>query len=101
MKIIHSARPRNRSSRNSRSPPAETAVAGGDKAADADAAPGAIVSAVPARGGSAIRSATDVIWHRLDKPALRGAGAIRRSLTALQASCEGLRHRGRFKVELC
>src|ERR1700716_2849167 len=64
MKISHSARPRNRSSRNSRSPPAGNEMAGTEAAA-ADAGSCVIASAGPASGGPAIRSAMDVIWHRL------------------------------------
>src|ERR1035437_831605 len=63
MKISHSAMPRNRSSRSSRSPPTGSEMAGA-KAAGAGAASSAIASAAPARGGPAIRSAMDVIWHR-------------------------------------
>src|SRR4051812_18602698 len=63
MKISHSARPRNRSRRNSRSLPAGSEIAGTE-------APGARASraggfASPARGRRANRSAIEVIWHHL------------------------------------
>src|SRR3981081_3243256 len=60
MKISHSASPRNRSSRNSRSPPVGNVIAG---AVAAGPGPRAITSASAASGGPAIRSAMDVIWH--------------------------------------
>src|SRR6266581_1573842 len=63
MKISHSAMPRNRSSRSSRSPAAGSETAGTETAG---AASRAIASAVPAGGGPAIRSAMDVIWHRFE-----------------------------------
>src|SRR5882672_8227779 len=65
MKISHSAMPRNRSSRSSRSPPAAIAIAGVSATGAVAAAARALASAAPASGGPAIRSAIDVIWHRL------------------------------------
>src|SRR4051794_3495602 len=65
MKISHSASPRNRSSRSSRSPPTgiEMAV---DETVRADAASPAIASAVSASLDPEIRSAMDVIWHHFE-----------------------------------
>src|ERR1700730_8983018 len=90
MKISHSASPRNRSSRSSRSPTT------GNEIADAATA-GAVTfsrttgSVAPARGGEATRSAMDVIRHRLV------AGVARRhysfkilSVRGLQAKCQYL-----------
>src|ERR1700682_246755 len=62
MKISHSASPRNRSIRNSRSP---AAAAGVETAAGA--AGGAIASAAPARGSAATRPIIDTIQPRLEK----------------------------------
>src|ERR1700730_12014264 len=64
MKISHSASPRNRSSRSSRSPPTGNEIAGNEAAAAA--ASRAIASVGPASGGPATRSAMVVIWHRLE-----------------------------------
>src|ERR1700739_2706403 len=73
MKISHSARPRNRSSRSSRSPLTGTEMAGA-AATGAVADSPAITSVAPASGGPAIRSAIDVIWHRLEQVGQRPAG---------------------------
>src|ERR1700733_6104357 len=73
MKISHSARPRNRSSRSSRSPLTGTEIAGAAAAAGAVAGSPAIMSVAPASGGPAIRSAIDVIWHRLEQVGQRPA----------------------------
>src|ERR1700761_4180111 len=66
MKISHRASPRNRSSRNSRPLTGERVTAGSGSAATLTCAG---VAALPASGGSAIRSAMDVIWNRLNKAA--------------------------------
>src|SRR6266702_1292919 len=61
MKISHSAKPRNRSSRNSRSPAAGSTIAGAAVAAASSSAP------LASTGGPAIGSAIDVIRHRVGK----------------------------------
>src|ERR1700736_5639644 len=63
MKISHNANPRNRSSRNSRSPAAGSTIAGAAVAAASSFAP--LASPM---GGPAIGSAIDVIRHRVGKP---------------------------------
>src|ERR1700736_49597 len=63
MKISHSASPRNRSRRNSRSPPTGIEIAGTEAAGARASRTGAFAS--PARGGPSIRSAIEVIWHHL------------------------------------
>src|ERR1700739_1657273 len=73
MKISHSARPRNRSRRSSRSPLTGTEMAGA-AATGAVAGSPAITSVAPASGDPAIRSAIDVIWHRLEQVGQRPAG---------------------------
>src|SRR5437868_14136785 len=96
MKISHSASPRNRSSRNSRSAPTGSRTPGSD-AAGAVAVSRAIAPALPASGGPKIRSAMDVIWHRL------GLGPRRKivSVRNLQAKiCGGPGGRA-FGPELC
>src|ERR1700737_2739377 len=70
MKISQSASPRNRSTRSSRSLPIGSEMAG-TETAGAGAASLAIASAASARGGPAIRSAMDVIWHRLEQVGFR------------------------------
>src|SRR5258707_9554935 len=67
MKISQSARPRNRSSRNSRAP-----TAGSEGPVIAGAASCAVASAAPARGGPATRLEIDVI-----EPVLRGVAYAR------------------------
>src|SRR3954451_22607099 len=81
MKISHSARPRNRSSRNSRSPTAGNAIAGADGTAAASplAAADVTLALAPSSGVPAIGSAMDVIWHRLDSWALRAGPDRNRS----------------------
>src|SRR5664279_1817961 len=67
MKISHSARPRNRSIRNSRSP-------AGSETADIETTAGAGLAAAPATsagGGAATRSAVDTISPRVEKIGLR------------------------------
>src|SRR6266702_2507875 len=62
MKISHSASPRNRSSRNSRSPAAGSVTAG--VATEAAVVPAVARASVSATGSPAIGSAMDVIGHR-------------------------------------
>src|SRR6476620_2341226 len=94
MKISHSASPRNRSSRSSRSPPTGIEMAG--TAAGAIVASGAIVSASPARGGPEIRSAMDVIWHRVEVGPQRQIVSVR----YLQAIYVGAA-RTHVRLEVC
>src|ERR1700730_4462833 len=110
MKISHSASPRNRSSRSSRSPPAGNKIAGTD-AADAAAVSRTTASAAPASGGPAIRSAIDVIWHRFSTGRLytlarqEGTRQEGKSVSAreLHASGEVVRRvtPPAFRLELC
>src|SRR5882724_8258284 len=97
MKISQSASPRNRSSRNSRSPTPGNAIAGADDAAAASLVAGAaLVSAlVPSSGVPAIGSAMDVIWHRLDSWALRAGTDQNRSYRPATCTQDTLGDTGR------
>src|SRR5436305_13831055 len=64
MKISHSASPRNRSSRNSRSPAKSCVVAGAAAVASAVLAPADARISVSATDSPALGSAMDVIGHR-------------------------------------
>src|SRR5476651_2454534 len=100
MKISHSASPRNRSSRNSRSVPAT-----GNEIAGADGVARATSSTAPAMEDPATESATDVIWHRLNRvfPATKDriGSQVASHLQGRIASQITRRNRVRSRSELC
>src|SRR6185503_2870960 len=89
-KISHSAMPRNRSSRSSRSPATGSVIAGAETAA---ASVFAWLALVSPRGVPAIGSAMDVIWHRLAV----GHSRLRRPRTIISARKLHTRHANRYE----